>query len=225
MTSRLKRLAGSVATSFRRRPPATQSAPVFPRYANLERLVRQERCRRIMEIGTHDGANAERLIRIAQRVHASNDVEYFGFDLFEEITAQKVRDEFALQPPAEAVVRERLRATGARIELFRGDSRITLPAAKAVIGIVDFIFIDGGHSQETTRSDWENAQDHIGPRTVAVIDDYFENEELEVREFGSQVLVESLDPASWQVRLLDPLDTFEHPWGVLRTRMVEVRRR
>lgn len=222
--SRLKVLAGSLLAGVRRRSPR-QDQSALPRYANLLRLVRQHRCRRILEIGTHDGSNAELLILAAQESHPCNSVEYFGFDLFEEMSERKRVDEFALVPPAEAVVMERLRQTGAQIKLYRGDSRVTLPAAAHEIGVVDIVFIDGGHSPKTTRSDWAYAQRHISPATVVVFDDYFENEDPAVRDLGCRGLVSALDPADWQVRLLEPLDAFEHPWGTLRTRMVEVRRR
>ncbi len=44
-------------------------------------------------------------------------------------------------------------------ELHKGDSKETVPACKA-IETVDFAYIDGGHSYETVKADFENLK-HI----------------------------------------------------------------
>ena len=54
-------------------------------------------------------------------------------------------------------------------ELHKGDSKKTVPACKK-LKEADFAYIDGGHSYETVKADWENVKDHV---PVVVFDDYF----------------------------------------------------
>jgi len=65
-----------------------------------------------------------------------------------------------------------LEKTGAKVYLFKGDSRETLPRELKKLPKMDFIHIDGGHSYDVVKSDWENSRKLMHERTVVMFDDY-----------------------------------------------------
>lgn len=182
------------------------------RYENLVCEIDIIHPRRILEIGTCKGERAELMIRAALKHHSS--VEYIGFDLFEappeeEFSARK-------QPWSLDQVAERLAGLGAEVRLIKGDTRKTLPAFN--LSGIELAFIDGGHSDETVRSDFEVVLDCIVPEASIMLDDYWNFPE----GGGCKALVDSLDRDEFQVDHLDPIDEFKKPWGVLKTQIVRV---
>lgn len=145
----------------------------------------------LMEIGTHAGNTALRMIQRVQIL--GRKPRYFGFDLFEDLAEEKCAEEFCgkKRPPAMESVRLRLDSTRAEIRLFKGDTRHTLPAfAKSEPQIMDLVFIDGGHSVETVRNDWEIVRDSLMDRqTVVMLDDCFK----ERRDVGSRSIIEDIE--------------------------------
>jgi predicted O-methyltransferase YrrM len=173
------------------------------RYENLTREVRRIQAKRILEVGTCRGRNAALMMK-------AGGVEYFGFDLFEappenELSANR-------QPDAFEAVKERLGAYG-KVRLFKGNTRQTLP----VCGVkdIDLAFIDGGHSDETVRSDFEAIVPMMRHGGVILLDDYWN-----YGEGGCNALVDSLE--GFEVTFLEPVDQFEKPYGTLRTQIVRV---
>ena len=195
------------------------------RYANLFSTLYRNRCRSVVEIGTWDGIHGEQMIQTAALHHSVSDIDYFGFDLFEEMTDDALKGEFSKWPPAYADVRSRLGATGANIHLYKGNTRLTLPRAVDTIGKADLVFIDGGHSIETVTSDWNNVKQLMGIRTTVIFDDYYSNREAEVEGLGCQTLIDKLDSDTYEVEMLTPVDPFPKDWGVLNVNMVRVRKR
>ena len=116
------------------------------RYEELLAEINRSKPARILEIGVWNG---KRAIEMCQW-----GAEYVGFDLFEEATAEtdELEKNVKSHNTVEAVA-ERLAAAGVKAELIRGNSRETLPAYQG--DKFDLAFIDGGHSVETIRSDWE----------------------------------------------------------------------
>lgn len=133
------------------------------RYAPMYREIAERRPRTIIEVGTNDGLNAVRMLRLT-------DAAYYGFDLFEDLDSQTFRREFALRVPSRSEVEQYLKAHRAKFKLYAGDTRVTL--ASADLPQVDFIFIDGGHSEETVQSDWDNCRRLMHENTVVYFDDY-----------------------------------------------------
>jgi predicted O-methyltransferase YrrM len=88
-------------------------------------------------------------------------------------------------------VAKRLSEAGINANLIQGNTRITLPAHE---GEYDFAFIDGGHSVETIRSDWENVKRLMKPGGVVVFDDYYEGmPEEDLKKWGANEVVKDLE--------------------------------
>lgn len=193
------------------------------RYNNLFRLILEQECRRLVEIGVFDGIHARRMIETAQIYN--DEVDYWGFDLFEEFDATKAVEGFSKIPPSIQEVAERLKPTGANWTLYRGDSRETLPANLHALKGADFVFIDGGHSLDVIEADWSNIQQIMSPDTIVVFDDYYIDPAPIVERLGCNALIESLDRNVYDVAYLEPVDSFQKQWGVLNIQMVMVTRK
>jgi len=149
----------------------------LPRYAQLAELIRTYKPKRIVEVGTWNGGRA---IEMSLAAFENRDrVHYTGFDLFQDATAETDKKEQNTKPHNHfnAVVK-RLEEFSEKMEeknkiftfsLLKGDSKETMPRAKKELKKTDFAFIDGGHSEETILSDYENLM-HV---PVVVLDDYY----------------------------------------------------
>lgn len=190
------------------------------RYRYLDRLIREMKPGRMMEIGTWDGRNAKIMIREALKYR--DEVHYYGFDLFEDVHALDLGDEFnrSKVPPPERVVENRLRKTGARIHLIKGDTQKTLPENVPHLPVMDLVFIDGGHSLETIRSDWQSVKKLMDGDTVVVFDDYWNREDA-----GCKKIIEEIDRETFEVEILPVQDTFKKEWGLLKINFVRVSRK
>jgi len=192
------------------------------RYMNLLRLIYKNRCHRILEIGTFDGRHAYQMIETSKIFYPSNEIYYFGFDLFELLSDEKLKQEFSKRPLNMKEVAKLLHGTGANIKLFKEDTLESLPQFINTLGYVDFIFIDGGHSIETITSDWNNVKSLMREKTIVVFDDYYYNDELEVKNVGCKSLIDNLSSNSYRIEMLKPIDHFRKKWGVLKVGMVKV---
>lgn len=160
------------------------------RYGHLIGLVRHYRPATIVEVGTWDGRRA---IEMASAALAYRAVAYTGFDLFEDATPETGRRELNVKPAARLEdVQARLlafqqRHPGFGFALVKGDSRTTLPEL-----VVDFAFIDGGHSVATVASDYER----LKRSDVVVLDDFYlpdvDGRIPDVTRFGCNRLLDQL---------------------------------
>jgi predicted O-methyltransferase YrrM len=195
------------------------------RYVNLFRTIYQRRCETIVEIGTWTGVHAEQMIRVAAARADVHAVRYVGFDLFEDLTEEQFRQEFSKRPPSYDEVLQRLRATGAKIRLVRGNTRSTLPQSAGLLAEADFVFIDGGHSIDTIASDFNAVIGAVRPGTPVVLDDYYLEPGPELVGLGCQSLIDALDRTQYDVTFLGPVDVIQRESGLLKIRMVLVQRR
>lgn len=173
------------------------------RYRLLPLLVEKHESRTILEIGVWNGDNGARMIKAALRRWAPDEVRYFGFDLFEQLTDAKLEEEYAKRPPDLETVRRNLCKYGVSVELTQGDTRQTLPEAQGRLPKVDFIFVDGGHSAETVRSDWNCVESLMHDDTIVLFDDYWNQDGI-----GANVVVDQLDRNLYDVCVLQATDHF-----------------
>src|SRR3989344_6541148 len=124
------------------------------RYYYLFETIRKTRPKNIMEIGTWNGKRAEEMINEAKSFYPVDKIDYYGFDLFEEMTKEMLEKEISKLPPSVEEIRKKLEKTGVKINLFKGNTLEILPKAVHFLPKMDFIFIDGGHSIETIANDW-----------------------------------------------------------------------
>jgi len=59
-----------------------------------------------------------------------------------------------------------------QIKLFKGNTKETLPDNISQVSPVDFVYIDGGHSYETVKSDYLNVKPVLKTGTTVVFDDF-----------------------------------------------------
>ena len=118
--------------------------PWYGYHSYLNDFIKENNCRKIMEIGVYNGENALSMVNSAVEVSPSNEVEYYGFDFFYYYSKDKISN--------------KLRKTGCRYKLFEGDTLETLPKHIKSIPSMDLIFIDGGKFYNVTKSYWEHSR-------------------------------------------------------------------
>lgn len=192
------------------------------RYDNLNEAIsstandsKKNKPFRIVEIGVHHGVRATAMIKFAKKVGRTN-IEYYGFDLFEDMTVEVNANEFG--KPALAMNREEIRqkliAAGAsKVQLVKGDTRVTLEQAVTGIPTANVVFVDGGHSLETITSDLEGVLHVCGANTHILLDDCYPG----IFDKGCAFLLKCTDVLKKHgitLTELDPVDTFDkNPYG------------
>jgi len=149
----------------------------------LNEYIRRNKCKRIMEIGVADGENARNMVGVAIRNFSPEEVEYYGFDLFSWDGDSRMEQ-----------VRQRLKDTRCKFKLFKGDSVKTLSEAVKTLPKMDLIFIDGGHSYATVRSDWENSKSLVHNGTAV----FFHNYDFS----GPKRVVDNISREEYQVKII-----------------------
>jgi len=177
-----------------------------------------------MEIGTWRGVKALKMINLAQNYHSSENVEYYGFDLFDMMDEDILENEVSKMPLPLEAVKTLLENTGATIHLFRGFTKDTMPQVTASLPFMDLVFIDGGHSIETIENDWHYTQQVMGDHTVVIFDDYWSGEWEGRKDAGCRSLIEKIDKLKFDVKILPIQDKFDKDWGVLKINYVQVQR-
>jgi glycosyltransferase involved in cell wall biosynthesis/predicted O-methyltransferase YrrM len=185
-------------------------------YYPLFETLRTKPCRKILEIGTHNGKNAVAMIKSAASQIPENEITYYGFDLFEDMTDSLQGEEYS---PPEKVKKEEVEEfikshTTARVTLIRGNTRQTL---KTALPKMDLIFIDGGHSIETIRSDWANCQQFIKDDTIVYFDDY--NDEMPF--IGPYLITKELS-SDYEFEVLPQTNYYKRPYGRLKCQLLRV---
>ncbi len=118
--------------------------PWYGYHSYLNDFIKENKCRKIMEIGVYNGENALSLVNSAAQVYPFNEVEYYGFDFFYYYSKDTISN--------------KLRKTGCRYKLYEGDTLETLPKFIKSLPSMDLIFIDGGKSYTVAKSDWEHSR-------------------------------------------------------------------
>lgn len=172
------------------------------RYVQLIEIVEQEKPRTIAEIGTWSGNRAIQMIQAASKFYDPSEIEYHGFDLFEQQTMQQFKSELSKAGWEAELVQARINATGATVSLTAGNTNKTLKDACAA---PDFIFVDGGHSESTVANDGAWALTKLFDKEVVVFDDYYHEGKPE--GMGCNRFVDALPAGMYEVTHL-PIRTW-----------------
>jgi len=149
----------------------------------LNEYISEHECKKIMEIGVADGGNARTMVMVAIRNFSPKEVEYYGFDLFGGDDDSRMKQ-----------VMQKLKDTGCKFKLFKGDSAETLPKKVENLPKMDLIFIDGGHSYATVKSDWENSRFLMHDETAVFFHNYDSS--------GPKGVVDSISREEYQVKII-----------------------
>ena len=129
--------------------------PWYGSHPYLNEFIRKYMCRRLLEIGVYNGENASNMVLAASKNFPSHEVEYYGFDFFSNYSVNYIE--------------RRLKETGCRYKLYKGDTMHTIAEATKTLPKMDMIFIDGGKSYREAKSDWENSSPLMHDRTGVFI--------------------------------------------------------
>src|SRR5512135_127490 len=152
------------------------------RYDYLIQMVKRQQPTAILEVGTWNGRRALEMLM------AAPDAKYYGFDLFEDATPATDAEEKNVKPH-HTLRGVRAYLDGFDVELHKGNTRETLAAFNER---VDFVWLDGGHSVETIRSDWENVRRCLMPNATVLFDDYYVGAEIDTTKYGCNEIVKNL---------------------------------
>lgn len=159
------------------------------RYSQIIPIIKKLQPKVILEVGTHTGT------RPAEWYAVHKDFTYYGFDVFElgdDITLAKEGKRYKSGSNMMKTAK-RLNDLGINHQLFKGFSKETLPKFEKEYGrIVDFAFIDGGHSVETIQHDWDIVKRLVKKGGLVIFDDYYTKGELDINSIGCNKIVDNI---------------------------------
>ncbi len=156
-------------------------------HAFLNEYISKNKCKKIMEVGVADGENARTMVNVAIGNFSLEEVEYYGVDVFEGNRMQQVK--------------KKLEEIGCKFKLFKGDSVETLPKKVKTLPKMDLIFIDGGHSYATAKSDWMNSRFLMHNETAV----FFHNYDFS----GVKRVVDNISREEYQVKIIHPSSDYD----------------
>jgi hypothetical protein len=142
-----------------------------------------------MEVGVYRGKRSIELIECAKVFNKK--ITYYGFDLFEDITTVKIKEELSKQPNTMQEIRNKLLKLKCVVALFKGNTLKTLKLFKTKKKF-DFIFIDGGHSIATIANDWKYTEKKLSKKGIIIFDDYYTGNKNIIKKFGCNNLISEL---------------------------------
>ena len=142
--------------------------------------------KKFLEIGVFQGVTSRNICELLYESHGIN-FKYIGVDIFEHgeksknevipnINFRNPLKQFYYQyikkenPYSLISVKKLLKKFEKNVEILKGDSKKILP--KIDLTEVDYVFIDGGHSYETVKSDLNNCKIVIENKGIVLCDDY-----------------------------------------------------
>lgn len=156
------------------------------RYSQLIDIVKANKPKVVVEIGSWDGGRAIEMAKV------NPDMHYVGFDLFERASEYSDLKEKNVKPHYSArQVMDRLDDFGLKATIVCGDTNETFSSwADANPESVDMVYIDGGHSVDTITNDYKNALKAIKKGGIIVFDDYYEDMP-NIDRFGANRVLEA----------------------------------
>tara|TARA_Y100000590_G_C15701491_1_gene1006958 strand:- start:812 stop:1483 length:672 start_codon:yes stop_codon:yes gene_type:complete len=175
------------------------------RYLGLLILILYYRPKKILEIGVYNGRRSIQMIEAA-KVFESN-IEYYGFDLFENLSSHILKTEASKKPTSMKKIRELL-SNHAQVFLYKGFTKNTLKNFIDENKKIDFVFIDGGHSVDTIKDDYENSVKASSNNSIIVFDDYYNPESIDINKFGSNMIYKELKEHFFKPKFLPFKDKY-----------------
>ena len=139
-----------------------------------------------LEIGIFQGVTARNVCELLYKTH-NNSFKYIGIDKFN--LDKKENNEFIPSvhfknplkqfyyryivkenPYSLKSVKNLLKKFDKNVFIFKGDSKIVLP--KIDLNEIDYVFLDGGHSYDTVKSDLNNCKVVVENNGIVLCDDY-----------------------------------------------------
>lgn len=165
------------------------------RYDQIVPILERKKPAVSVEIGVHKGHRA--------RIIAQHSQMYYGFDLWE--MGDEALDKAEYNGKGRSLKQHAKDSlAGRNYELIQGNTLETLPEFLKRGVLVDFAFVDGGHSKPTIASDWHWLRQMLAPGAIVVFDDYYVPESL---WFGCNDIMRDLPH-----RLLPETDKTQDGW-------------
>ncbi len=177
------------------------------RYSFLLWQVFKNKPKSIIEVGVYNGRRAIELIETAKIFNKK--INYYGFDLFEDFYKKKkmIEKESSKFPLSKKQIERKINFLK-NIKLIKGNTRITLLKFSKKIKKVDFVFLDGGHSLKTIKSDWKHTERMISSNSIVVFDDYYETIDNLKDKFGCNKVIDSLSNKKYVISKNETGDIF-----------------
>jgi hypothetical protein len=162
------------------------------RYKQIIEIIDDVKPQSIVEIGVWNGQRAIEMVSAALLHHEK--VSYHGFDLFESANATTDKEEMnAKKHCTLKSVRDTLNGLkklnpGFSFKLTKGNTRKTLKPGSIE---ADFVYIDGGHSVETIRNDYEAVKES----RMVVFDDFYNAKDWDLEKVGANKIIEEIPHA------------------------------
>ena len=194
------------------------------RKSELLRILNKQSPQSVLEIGIDEGENAVRLISELSKKVSISKIRYVGIDLFNLMNPGIAKNEASQIPKSKQDIEFLLTSCFPNLdfELLEGNSNKILSTINENF---EFIFIDGGHSYETVKKDLELSESILSEGGVIVLDDYTNRKAEAKAGYGVARLVNELDENKWYIQISKLPDFFWHPWGILVTRLVILKKR
>lgn len=169
----------------------------------MKEIIGDAKCEFIGEIGTHKGGTAQQFISLfAPRV---KKLTYYGYDVFDANNPDRDlhRKERNGKAPAKLEVaratlnKVKVKHKNLDYKLFQGYTTDTLEET-----VFDFVYIDGGHSYETVKHDYEKVKNS----KLIVFDD--------VKIKGVRTVIQELKESGVNVEVIQTES--KHVWAVVR---------
>ena len=165
-------------------------------------ILQLYRPKSFIEVGVGKGDTFEQYLSVADSLGLSN-IKYYGFDTFDEgppkdetkILSTRLKSSSAqdniwrVHYSSMETIRkkaDKYQHLSCEIHLFKGNTRKTIPESIEAILPVDIIYIDGGHSYKTVKSDWHSLKPAMKTGTIIIFDDF--NCEEGVSRFVGELL-------------------------------------
>ena len=148
--------------------------------------VKRKSPKTFLEVGVFHGVTARNVCELLHLIHKS-DFKYIGLDLFEENDEnksevipstyfsnpfKKIYFKYVIKqnPYSKAAVEDLLKKFKDNITLIKGNSNLILK--KIDMSKIDYVFLDGGHTYQTVKSDLECCLEVVQNNGTIMCDDY-----------------------------------------------------